>query len=413
MLIKFLDHGAGDGRSAAEYLLDALDHNGNRRESVRLLRGDPMQVAAVADSLNFKHRYTSGVIGWAPDDRPTERQIDHVLRVFERTAWAGLDDERYVWSAVEHRDAKGGVHVHIFAARVDLQTGKSLNIAPPGRIATGGARMLGSARIYDPLRDAFNLKFGWARPDDPAHQREYEPGRKAIIDADRLRKGLAVEPDSREYLTRIVKDQIKAGLIRNRDDIIAALTGLDLGLKLVRKGKDYITLMDPESGSRVRLKGALYDEDWQPGREAENTDRAKQSADHGRRKANPGDLERVVRELAQLRARRAAYHEKRYGANASTGLDPRADLGDGDLCGYLRRVLGADAIVGESYPRPGGADTAVQADACGLGDQDRGAGLATGIGRVDVDPSASGVEGQGELEKRGARGSARAQIPER
>ena len=55
-----------------------------------------------------------------------------VVEEFEKTAWAGLEPDRYAWAAVQHREAGGGVHVHVLAARCDLETGKSLNIAAPG-----------------------------------------------------------------------------------------------------------------------------------------------------------------------------------------------------------------------------------------------------------------------------------------
>lgn len=131
MMIKF--HKAGrSGGSAADYLEDVKDHKGRPREKVEVLRGDPYRVGQVADSLNFKHRLTAGVIAWAPEDNPGPEHIDEVLNDFERLAWAGLDSDRYAWSAVRHDEPSGGIHVHIMAARVDLQTGKSLNIAPPG-----------------------------------------------------------------------------------------------------------------------------------------------------------------------------------------------------------------------------------------------------------------------------------------
>ena len=98
---------------------------------MKVLRGNPDQVAAVADSLEFEHKYTSGVIAWAPEDAPSDAQIDRVVDEFEKTAWAGLEPDRYAWSAIEHREAGGGVHVHVLAARCDLATGKSLNIAAP------------------------------------------------------------------------------------------------------------------------------------------------------------------------------------------------------------------------------------------------------------------------------------------
>ena len=99
---------------------------GREREGVEVLRGDPDMVAAVADSLEFEHKYRSIVIAWAPENRPTDAQIGAVLDEFEKTAWAGLEPDRYSWTAVLHREHGGGVHVHILTARCDLETGKSL-----------------------------------------------------------------------------------------------------------------------------------------------------------------------------------------------------------------------------------------------------------------------------------------------
>ena len=89
MHIKFLARGTGSARAAADYLLGARDAAGQLREGVEVLRGNPHQVAVVADALAFEHKYTSGVIAWAPDDTPTDAQIEAVLDEFERTAWAG------------------------------------------------------------------------------------------------------------------------------------------------------------------------------------------------------------------------------------------------------------------------------------------------------------------------------------
>ena len=57
------------------------------------------------------------------------------------------------WMAVLHRERGGGVHVHVLAARCDLETGRSLNIAPPGWQKT-----------FDPLRDALSKSSRPARP---------------------------------------------------------------------------------------------------------------------------------------------------------------------------------------------------------------------------------------------------------
>ena len=176
MMIKFQEIGSS-GSATAEYLEAEKDHKRRERAHVSVLRGDPQLVGQVADALPFKHRHSSGVIAWAPEDEPTPQQISDVLDSFEQLAWAGLEPDRYAWSAVQHNDAGGGVHVHILTARVDLQTGKSLNVAPPGWEHTFGN-----------WRNYHNLVNNWARPDDPARARVLQPGHQALIDADN-RKG--------------------------------------------------------------------------------------------------------------------------------------------------------------------------------------------------------------------------------
>ena len=145
MMIKFLARGTGSAAAAVDYLtrepLSAHEQDQDQDqdrgpeknpEEVKVLRGNPHQVADVADALQFEHKYTSGVIAWAPEDNPSDAQIGRVVDEFEKTAWAGLEPDRYAWAAVQHREAGGGVHVHVLAARCDLETGKSLNIAAPG-----------------------------------------------------------------------------------------------------------------------------------------------------------------------------------------------------------------------------------------------------------------------------------------
>ena len=137
-----------------------------------MLRGDPHQVAAIADALGFKHKYTSGVIAWAPDDLPTDAQIGAVLDEFERTAWAGLEPGRYAWAAVLHRERGGGAHVHVLAARCDLETGRSLNIGPPSWEKTYGPS--GTHSITNTAGAARTTRRGpgWSNPEtEPTSRR--------------------------------------------------------------------------------------------------------------------------------------------------------------------------------------------------------------------------------------------------
>ena len=91
MHLKFLARGTGSAAAAAAYLLAKRDAAGTERAAVEVLRGDPLEVARVADGLPFKYLYTSGVLAWSLEDAPTRAEIERVLDEFEETAWAGLD----------------------------------------------------------------------------------------------------------------------------------------------------------------------------------------------------------------------------------------------------------------------------------------------------------------------------------
>ena len=75
MLIKFIARGTGSAAAAAAYLTRETDSQGNERADVSVLRGDPDQVAAVSDALEFEQKYTSAVIAWAAGG-PAERHGD-------------------------------------------------------------------------------------------------------------------------------------------------------------------------------------------------------------------------------------------------------------------------------------------------------------------------------------------------
>jgi Relaxase/Mobilisation nuclease domain. len=354
MHIKFLSHGTGSAGGAVSYLLGENDHLGLERAEVQVLRGNPQMVATVADNLNFVHRYSSGVVSWSPEEQPTGEEIDGVLDDVERAFTAGLDDPaRVAWTAVLHREQNGACHVHLLAARVDLETGKSYNPAPPGWQKT-----------FDPLRDAWNWERGWARPDDPLRARLYHPGHRALVEASALRAGLEIEEDPKALVTRYLVQRIEAGAIRNRGEMVESL--LEAGLRVNRQGKDYLSIQDPDTGKKYRLKGAIYGADFTPetcrelGEQTERQDRA------GRGRGGEIDAEeagRARRQFNQTLERIAEYNHHRYrrpseeaGKAISVDVDRQptdghgADLGDTVRTGAVR---GMEAAPGQSSGSPG------------------------------------------------------------
>jgi len=319
MHIKFLTHGTGDPYRAVTYLLASRDHAGRPRAEVIVLRGNPVIVAEVAAGLQTVHRYTSGVISWSREDEPTGDEINAVINDFERTAFAGLDADQYSWCVVLHTDADGSKHVHVLAARVELKSGKSHNIAPPAW-----------QRAFDPLRDFWNHTKGWARPDDPLRARSLQQGRfrQASLAANRkneellreanelglhvsdLTDELAVEPDPKRQITDWLLEQIYLGEIDTRDDLLNALKKLGT---LNRVGSDYVSIRLEGHPRPLRLKGAIYGDDFDA---ASIRDRVNQPQDKTPMRGPP-DLqvaEQARRELEAAIERRAAYNRKRYPA---------------------------------------------------------------------------------------------------
>ncbi|WP_081904605.1 relaxase/mobilization nuclease domain-containing protein [Palleronia rufa] len=382
MLIKFMG-GRGGGGPIAAYLVDA-SRAGREEAAPEVLRGDIERTRELIDSIDRKWTYTTGVISFAIEDAPDEDQQLAVMDDFERLAFAGMDPEQYDITWVRHSHTEGGrTELHFLTPRMELTSGKALNIAPPGW-----------ERSYAPLRDAWNHEQGWARPDDPDRARSVQLDRQTPERA-----------QTREAVTAFLENRIVAGEIEDWVGIVTALE--DAGFEIPRQGKDYITVADPETEARFRLKGRIYEQNWT---RAGELDRA------AAREAAPGpgadrgvDLERAQtarRELEQIVAGRARRHGERYarevGADAARNgrdRDPaealaaldRLELGgdraldlclavDGHELGAVRSEDGAEGeirgtpVAGRSAGADTGHDPADQLGGADLRGRARGVG---------------------------------------
>lgn len=252
MYFKFLAHGQGDPKKAASYVIDAVDHLNRPRAGMQVLRGDPQVFAALADSIKNEWLYTSGVIAWSKADNPTDCEINEVLDAFEKHAFAGLEPHQYHFSAVLHVEDDGSKHVHFLVPRIELETGKALNIAPPGH-----------EKYFDPLRDYFNYAKGWSRPDDPLLKRDTQvPDHIHLQDAAALKASLLGEKvnDIRENIGLYIEQRITFGIIKNRQGVLEALS--EFG-NITRVSDKFISLKPDDSSRAIRLKGAFYESDFE------------------------------------------------------------------------------------------------------------------------------------------------------
>jgi len=306
MLIKFFG-GAGSGGGIANYLVDP-DRAGREDAAPEVVRGDIEQTRELIDSTDRKWTYSTGVISFAPEDRPTEAQQEALMDDFERLAFAGLKPDQYDITWVRHSHTSGGrVELHFLTPRTELSSGKAFNIAPPGW-----------ERSYAPLRDTYNYEYGWARPDDPERSRtlQWTPEH-----ADR--------GEVREAITAYLESAIIAGQINDRDGIVSALN--EAGYETPRLGKNYITALNPETGERWRLKGRIYEKDWARDKELDRTTaRDGPAAEGGNRSGDPRRAANARERLETIIQHRARWVEERYPVPALGGPErgdnaPEAD----------------------------------------------------------------------------------------
>ncbi|MBE7941696.1 MULTISPECIES: relaxase/mobilization nuclease domain-containing protein [Ramlibacter] len=310
MLIKFFPYGTGSGTKAVAYLIGRYDYTGVERAEVRVLRGNPAMLGHLVNGLPFVHRYTSAVIAWHREDEPTDADIDAVLEDFERVAFAGLDKGDYAYLAVLHVDEDGSKHIHLFVPRVELSTGRSLNIAPPGW-----------EKAFAPFRDAWNFERGWARPDDPDRARAIYPGprwrqqslaQRLRRQAESLREGglgesliaevLELEQDVHEALRQLALKLVMDGDVESREELVAKLSQMG---EISRQGADYISIRPSATGKAIRLRGPIFE------RQADY--RALRALEDERRRVAEDEERRVLKQFAAVDHERAAEARRQLG----------------------------------------------------------------------------------------------------
>jgi Relaxase/Mobilisation nuclease domain len=313
MLIKFFKNGQGRGAGPVGYLIarevvaysenrDALrDASGRTVMVVRdplpeVLRGNAALIEAEIDACPHQWTYRSGVLSFTREDAPTERQQVEVMDAFERLAFAGLERDQWdiLWVRHTHEDR---VELHFVTPRMELSSGRSLNIAPPGY-----------QKAFDALRDVENKRHGWADPEDPARARD------VVSLVELARRGQA-----REVIHDWLLDRITEGKVQDRSSMVAALT--EAGFQVPRAGKDYITALDAETNERLRLRGDIFREDWTRAaaveraleRAGDRTGNGEQSQrGEGRRLAGL-DADELQSRLRAFEQQRADYNRGRYG----------------------------------------------------------------------------------------------------
>ncbi|MBQ8744564.1 MAG: relaxase/mobilization nuclease domain-containing protein [Mailhella sp.] len=329
MYMKVFPHGKGGGHAPTHYLV-RMDYPGRKECPPQVLRGNVALTRKLIDSLDTTWKFTAGVLSWHPDDIVTPEQERKVMDSFEAVAFAGLEDDQRNILWVRHGHA-GHPELHFVIPRVELGSGKAFNPCPPGW-----------QKAFDIFRDLLNITEGWASPDDPARARIHTPDHADLHKARLIRWGRKPDKDERADAKNAIHDYLRSlieeGLVRNREDVLAALR--DAGLEIHRTGKDYVSVKDPDSDEKLRLKGGIYAERFEA-EQLEFTLRAYPSpSSHRQAERTDADTSRVqhlAEELERVIHARAQFNRKRY---------PRPDY---DM---EKKISGRCQSMGNMFSRP-------------------------------------------------------------
>ena len=333
MMVRFFSHSTGSGNSAGEYLTQEYKRENSPPEVVS---GDIDRTVDLINSIDRKHTHTSGVISFAKEDAPTRDQLLEVMKDFESHFFAGLDKDQYDITWVRHSHL-GREELHFLTPRMELTTGKALNIAPPTE----------SNKYKESFVKAWNYENGWADPGDPHRSRE--------ISQPVMRNGEShgyTLIKTREQIHDFVQNRILMGKVTDRASLVENLKSV--GLTVNRQSLDYISVKT-EDGSKVRLKGRVYKKDWTYDAEL---DRAHPSQNGTRPFRNAEDdrgrAERARGECCGYREQRANYNRARYKRPDETfDFATKVDLDYDSMLPDDHRRLFDLSLRPESVPRPG------------------------------------------------------------
>lgn len=288
MIIKiFKNVGKGSSRGPISYLL-GKDKDGNIRDPLPVelnkfmsSEGSKDAVAFLIDSNHRANKYTSGVIAFRSDEKPTAKQIQEIIKDFRKIFMPGLDEDKVPVLWVMHRDKeKGNVELHFLVPKMEATTGKAYNIAPPGPA---------SIKLFEDFQKIQNDKLGY----------------KQVIPS-----LLKAQFDTFENKTRKAKigsylvEKVKANQIHNRADLLRHLQQ-DLKWKVTRIGEDYISVIPTGKDKPIRLKGPAFTS------KADYRDMLKQSSEQPT-KLNPDQLLKVVESMNKGMKARTKYNHNTF-----------------------------------------------------------------------------------------------------
>jgi len=304
MYVKFFRNKKGGSIASIKYLLNEREQNG----TAKIIKGNRGITEDIIKSISNKQKVTVGVLSFEERDIPDAHKKE-IMRNFEKTIFAGMDEDEYNILWVQHTD-KGRLELNFVIPKIHLPTKLSFNPY---------FHKLDFPRI-DMFEDICNIKYNLSSKKDPLKAQTLSGDKKEI----NLIKDY-------EQLDHFLHQLVQSGDIQNRDQMIELLE--ESGIEVTRKGKDYISIKLPESKRAKRYKGAIYNEQFTSldqieaiSKDADRRAQAFHSRDTSR------ELEQTIERLAKYNDQKAQHHREKYQRNnerhqvaEQESIQPKAD----------------------------------------------------------------------------------------
>lgn len=291
MIFKiFGNRGAGSATASVNYLV-GKNHD---RAGATVLKGNIEVTRQLAESLDFKNRYTVGVLSFEEKDLPEQTKAE-IMASFESTVFAGLEQDQYSIAWVEHKD-KDRLELNFFIANVELTTGKRLQ--PYYDRADRG--------LIKAWKDTINHDYQLSDPNDPQKTLDLKPNQSLPRNKN----------DFRQLIHDTIKQEVLAGCIKNRDEVIAFMQAR--GLEVARTTKTAVSIKDPDGGQNIRFKGEYYEQNFRVNESYTATQ------DRASRDYRTEQRERISSIRAELESRVTAkreYNQARYPNPTQAGFE--------------------------------------------------------------------------------------------
>lgn len=382
MIVEFFSRGKGAGSGPVDYLLG----KDRERERASVLRGNPDETAAIIDGSAYAKKYTSGCLSFEEHNISEDKKRE-LMTDFEECLFPNMDKSQYNVLWVEHRD-KGRLELNFVIPNIELETGKRLQ--PYYHNA--------DLKRVDAWRTIKNIENGFSDPEDPAK-------RQGVLTAKDLPK---TQKEAVAAINDAMLAWVGAGAVEDRQGVVKALESA--GFELARQTKTSISIKDPDGGRNIRLKGAIYEQDFRFGqgvqsdieqRSREHKQRAAERLGEAKERYSFG-IERRAAELAKRYPRPQPSFDRSPGEQrpgleknglqkpSKNELEPIRDLGLGGVCSTdsLFRAARLERLSRQDDSHDSPTDRRSQADFGDLGGQDVGRGtqeMHTGRGQTRLE----------------------------